>query len=176
MSKINESKILIEPWVETDLNLLLSLNTSFVMKYLGGLESYKQIMFRHKHYLDMSRIGTGQMYTIILLPCRTKIGTVGYWDRVWNNKNVYEIGWSILPQFQRKGIATIAVNKAIKKAKNESKHKYIHAFPSVRNIASNKICEKLNFKLNGKCNFEYPIGKFMECHDWRLKIKKNKSS
>ena len=171
MSKIDETNILIEPWNEADLNLLLSLNTYSMTKYLGGRESYKQIMSRHKHYLEISRIGTGQMYAIILLPYRTKIGTVGYWDRFWDGKYVYEIGWSILPQFQRRGIATIAVKNAIVKAMKESRHNYIHAFPSIYNIPSNKICEKLKFKLLNKCNFEYPIGKYMVCNDWRLKIK-----
>ncbi|MGG2027567.1 GNAT family N-acetyltransferase [Gottfriedia sp. S16(2024)] len=174
MSKIDESTILIEPWNEADLNLLLTSNTNSMMKYLGGLESLNQIMSRHKHYLEMSRIGTGQMFVIILLPYSTKIGTVGYWDRIWDGKLVYEIGWSILPQFQRKGIATIAVKKAIKKAQKESKHKYIHAFPATNNIPSNKICEKLNFKFIKKCNFEYPIGNFMVCNNWRLRTIKKK--
>lgn len=172
MSKIDESTIQIEPWNEADLNLLLSSNTNSMMKYLGGLENLKEIVSRHNHYLEMSRIGTGQMFAIILLPYRTKIGTVGYWNRIWDGKLVCEIGWSILPQFQRRGIATIAVKKAIKKAQKETKHKYIHAFPAANNIPSNKICEKLNFKFIKKCNFEYPIGKFMVCNMWRLKTKK----
>ncbi|MFB7141407.1 GNAT family N-acetyltransferase [Gottfriedia sp. NPDC056225] len=174
MSTIDKSTILIEPWNDADLSLLISLNTNRMTQYLGGLESYNQIMSRHMHYLEMRKMGTGQMYAIILLPHRTKIGTVGYWDRKWNDKWIYEIGWSILPQYQRKGIASIAVKKAIIKAQDELKHNYIHAFPSIKNVPSNKICEKLKFKLIKKCNFEYPIGHFMVCNDWRLKLKKKK--
>ncbi|WP_256941110.1 GNAT family N-acetyltransferase [Bacillus sp. EAC] len=167
---IVDTLIQIEPWVEADFSLLRLMNSYKMMQHLGGPEQYRQILNRHKRYLEMDRLGVGHMYTIVLLPHRKKIGSVGFWDRSWQNKLVYEIGWSVLPQFQGMGIATIAVSKAITLASFERKHKNIHAFPSVENLASNKICQKLNFSYMGKCEFEYPLGTIMQSNNWRIKF------
>jgi RimJ/RimL family protein N-acetyltransferase len=80
------------------------------------------------------------------------------------------MGWSILPSFQGKGIATIAVKSAIDEAYAEKKCKSIHAFPSIKNPASNAICRKLDFSLISECEFEYPPGNSMRCNNWRLEL------
>lgn len=72
--------------------------------------------------------------------------------------------------FQGKGLATPVVAAAIEKAQH--KHTFIHAFPSTNNFASNAICRKLNFKLVEQCEFEYPVGHFMQTNDWERKIQK----
>jgi RimJ/RimL family protein N-acetyltransferase len=98
------------------------------------------------------------------------VGSVGYWQTFWNEKNVYEIGWSVLPSFQGKGIATIAVKLAIDKASSENKYKYMHAFPSIDNPGSNAICRKVGYNFLSECEFEYPPGSFMRCNNWRLNL------
>jgi hypothetical protein len=47
-------------------------------------------------------------------------------------------------------------------------YRFMHAFPSVSNLASNAICRKLGFSLIEACEFEYPAGNFMMCNDWHL--------
>jgi RimJ/RimL family protein N-acetyltransferase len=81
---------------------------------------------------------------------------------------VYETGWNVLPPFQGRGIAAAAATVAAAGAERE--HRYIHAFPSVDNPASNAICHKLGFSLVAECDFEYPPGSFMRCNDWRLDL------
>ncbi|MDQ6421283.1 GNAT family N-acetyltransferase [Paenibacillus sp. LHD-117] len=160
----------IEPWADKDLTLLRSINAPEMTEYLGGSETEEKILARHKRYLDITGRGAGRIFSIVLLPSLEPVGSVGYWDKSWQEETVYEIGWGVLPQFQGRGIATLAVAEAITSARNEQKHKAIHAFPSINNLASNAICRKLNFSHIRECEFEYPPGSLMQCNDWRLDI------
>ena len=110
------------------------------------------------------------MFSIILLPELESVGSVGYWQTTWNNESVYETGWSVLPSYQGKGIATKAVKLVIEEASSEKKYKNIHAFPSIDNPASNAICRKLGFQFISECEFEYPLGSFMLCNNWRFNL------
>ncbi|TJY44169.1 GNAT family N-acetyltransferase [Cohnella pontilimi] len=163
-------QVKIQPWSDADLDLLRLLNTSEMTEHLGGPESEEQILSRHKRYLEVGGRGTGRMFTIVLLQSNETVGSVGYWDKVWNGENVCETGWGVLPRYQGRGIATEAVAEVIKLASAEKKHNFIHAFPSMYNSASNAICRKLNFTLLGECEFEYPPGSIMRCNDWRLAL------
>lgn len=163
--------IKIKPWEDDDLDLLFRINSPEMMKHLGGSEGKEQILKRHKRYLELGN--KGRMYSITLLPELEKVGSVGYWQTNFNNEDVYETGWSVLPLFQGKGIATIATKLAIEEASAINKFKYIHAFPSIDNPASNAICRKLNFNLISECEFEYPPGNYMRCNNWRLELNRN---
>ncbi|MED4689362.1 GNAT family N-acetyltransferase [Peribacillus frigoritolerans] len=158
----------IKPWEDKDLQLLFQLNAPEMMEHLGGPESNEQILKRHQRYLQIG--DKGCMFSIIPFPEAKAVGSVGYWQKVWNDEIVYEIGWSVLPSFQGKGIASHAVKALIEKIKAERNYKYIHAFPSITNPASNAICRKLGFNLISECEFEYPPGSFMQCNDWCLEL------
>jgi RimJ/RimL family protein N-acetyltransferase len=58
----------------------------------------------------------------------------------------------------------------VERARAAGKHRFIHAFPSVENGASNAICRKVGFILQGEVDFEFPPGHFMRCNDWRLDL------
>ncbi|MGZ7147826.1 GNAT family N-acetyltransferase [Bacillus sp. BC08] len=176
MNKILERSnhiIQIKPWEDKDLDLLYRINTPVMMQHLGGPENEEQILKRHKRYLEL--VSRGCMFSILLLPERESVGSVGYWQNNWNDESVYETGWSVLPAFQGKGIATTAVKLAIEEASAENKYRYIHAFPSVDNPASNAICRKLGFELISESEFEYPPGNFMQCNNWRFNLISSKS-
>ncbi|MBS4214809.1 MULTISPECIES: GNAT family N-acetyltransferase [Neobacillus] len=160
--------IQIKPWEDNDLDLLFRINAPKMMQHLGGPESKEQILKRHKRYLELGN--RGRMFSIILLPELESVGSVGYWQTTLNNESVYETGWSVLTPYQGKGIATKAVKLAIEEASNENKYKYIHAFPSIDNPASNAICRRLDFQLITECEFEYPPGSFMRCNNWRYNL------
>ncbi|MCK1992124.1 GNAT family N-acetyltransferase [Peribacillus muralis] len=164
---MHETKLEIKPWGEKDLDLLFQLNEPKMMEHLGGPESKEQILKRHQRYLQIG--DKGCMFSIIL-PEADAVGSVGYWQTVWNDENVYEIGWSVLPSFQGKGLASNAMKAVIAKIKDERKYRSIHAFPSVHNAASNAICRKLGFTLISESEFEYPPGSFMQCNDWCLEL------
>ncbi len=138
--------------------------------YLGGPESKDKIRERYQRYLTFCDSGEGCMYVIVVGPERLAAGSVGYWERDWEGRKIWESGWSVLPEFQGKGIATLATAAVAEQARTHGKHRYMHAFPAIDNGASNAICRKLGFTLLGEYEFEYPAGHFMRCNDWVLDL------
>jgi RimJ/RimL family protein N-acetyltransferase len=155
------------PWGEGDLVLLERLvGDPEMMEHLGGPESPEKIAARQARY---ERADSG-MFKIVDEATGEGVGSVGYWDRRWRGAQVYEIGWSVIPAFQGRGIAGSATVQVIAMARSERRHPFLHAFPSVENAASNAICRKLGFTLLGECELEYPPGRLMRCSDWRLRL------
>ena len=158
------------PWAEGDLPLLRKLMGDPEMtKYLGGPESEKKLVERQARYERLDP-DTGHMFKVIEAESGEAAGSVGYWDKAWRDEGVYETGWMVLPAFQCRGIAVAATAEVIELARAERRHRYLHAFPSVENAASNAICRKLGFTLLGPHEFEYPKGHWMTCNDWRLDL------
>jgi RimJ/RimL family protein N-acetyltransferase len=160
----------IEPWGEGDLPLLERLlGDPAMMEHLGGPESREKIAERHERYL---RDHADRMFRIVDDSSGDGVGWVGYWQRDWRGGPVYEIGWSVLPAFQGRGIASRATAQAIEVARAEGSRRFVHAFPSVDNAASNAICSKLGFTLLEALDFEYPPGNLLRCNDWRLDLRR----
>ncbi len=162
--------IRIEPWVDDDLELLRRANTADMTEHLGGPESDEKLLDRHRRYLEMRDPAAGRMFRVALLPEGEPVGIVGYWQRVWQDVDVYETGWQVLPEFQGRGIATAAVAAVVAEAREQRTRSHIHAYPSVANAASNAIPRKLGFELAGEYDFEYPPGHIMRCDDWQLAL------
>ena len=161
----------IEPWGEGDLALLQQLlGDPAMMEHLGGPESAEQIAQRHARYLRLADSGTDRVFKIVHDATGAAVGSVGYWERTWRGEQVYEIGWSVLPAFQGRGIASAATAQAIAHARSDRQHQAMHAFPSVDNPPSNAVCRKQGFTLVEECDFEYPAGHVMRCNDWRLDL------
>jgi RimJ/RimL family protein N-acetyltransferase len=157
----------IEPWGEGDLPLLQkTLGDPAMTKHIGGPESPEKIAERQTRYQRED----SRQYKIVDEATGQAVGWVGYWERTWRDEQVYEIGWSVLPAFQGRGVASMATAQAIVLARSENRLRFLHAFPSVRNAPSNAICRKLGFTLLEECEFEYPPGSFMRCNDWRLDL------
>ena len=162
------ARVRLEPWSEDDLDLLRRTNAPEMMEHLGGPESEEQLLARHQRYLDGA--GPSWMFRIVLLPEEEVVGSVGYWKRYWREQTVYEIGWSVLPPFQGRGIAVAAAGAAAERTRADGRHRYVHAFPSVDNPASNAVCKRLGFEFLAEYDLEYPPGHTMRCNDWRLDL------
>jgi RimJ/RimL family protein N-acetyltransferase len=161
----------LEPWGSGDLPLLEQLMGDPAMTvHLGGPESHQKIVERQARYEERSDSGAGQMFKIVDGATGEGAGSVGYWERSWRDEEIYEVGWSVIPAFQGRGIATMATAEAIALARSERKHRGMHAFPSVDNPQSNAICRKLGFAFLGEAALEYPPGRPMQCNDWRLEL------
>jgi RimJ/RimL family protein N-acetyltransferase len=164
---MSDAPVRIEPWAEGDGALLAQLlGDPAMMEHLGGPESEQQIADRHARYLaDADR---DPQFRIVVgdVPA----GWVGYWERDWREREVYEIGWSVLPAFQGRGVARAATVQAVARAGAHGRRRFVHAFPSVDNAPSNAICSRTGFTLLGPCDFEYPPGHPMRCNDWRLDL------
>jgi RimJ/RimL family protein N-acetyltransferase len=156
------------PWGKNDLPLLEQLlGDPAMMVHLGGPESPKKIRDRHARYLKFN----SGLFKVVEARSGEGVGWVGYWPREWRDSEVFEIGWSVLPAFQGRGIAATATSQAIEHARAERKHRFVHAFPSVENAPSNAICRKLGFTLVEEAiEFEYPKGSLLVCNDWRLEL------
>lgn len=161
--------IQIEPWAETDLDLLRRINAPEMTEHLGGPETDEQVLARHQRYLAMDDPGAGRMFRVVLLPGGEAVGSVGYWEREWRGETVYEMGWGVLPQFQGRGIAAVAA-AAAEIAGAQRRHRAVHAYPSVDHPASNAVCRRAGFSCLGPCEFEYPKGNVIVCNDWRLEL------
>lgn len=162
----------IEPWSDGDLELLRLANAPELMDHLGGPETQEQLEARHERYAALSadRTGKGRMFRISLAGTGEGVGTIGFWETTWQGEQVYETGWAVLHGFQGLGIATTATNAVAEQARAEHKHRFLHAFPSVANAASNAVCRKAGFVLLGTCDLEYPPGRPMVANDWRLDL------
>ncbi|MFJ4848755.1 MULTISPECIES: GNAT family N-acetyltransferase [unclassified Streptomyces] len=165
-------EVRIEAWGQDDLALLRRTNAPEMMAHLGGPESEEQLRARHARYLE--RHGGGGMFRIVLSPTGEPAGTIGYWERTWRGETVYETGWSVLPEYQGRGIAVAAgreiIGLATEAASAGDGPRSLHAYPKVDNPASNAICRRLGFTLVEECDFEYPAGHPIRCNDWRLEL------
>lgn len=160
----------IRPWSDRGFPLLERLMGDQAMTdHLGGPETPEKIRERHERYCRIGDSGKGGVFVVVVLG-RVAAGSVGYWDREWRGQRIWETGWSVLPEFQGKGVATRATAAVVEEPRTEGKHRYLHAFPSVDNGPSNAICRKVGFTLQEEVEFEYPPGNFMRCNDWRLDL------
>ncbi|MDQ1009122.1 RimJ/RimL family protein N-acetyltransferase [Streptomyces sp. V4I23] len=172
---IDTVKVRIEPWSEDDFELLCAVNAPELMDHLGGPETEEQLIMRHQRYVELSadRTGRGRMFRIVLAEgddAGRSAGSVGFWEQTWDGEQIYESGWAVLPAFQGRGIATAATLAVIERARAERRHRTLHAFPSVDNVASNAVCRKAGFTLLGEREVEYPPGNVLRSHDWRLDL------
>ncbi|MGN9808213.1 GNAT family N-acetyltransferase [Micromonospora sp. BQ11] len=159
----------IVPWSTADLDLLRQLNAPEVRDHTGGPETDEQVVARNDRYARMSDTGPSRMY-VVTLPDGSRVGSVGHWERDWHGVRVWEMGWAVLPAYQGRGLATAAVLTAVAAARARRTHRWVHAYPSVDNPASNAVCRKAGFTLLGPTEFEYPPGRIMHSNDWRLDL------
>jgi len=169
---IQELAVFLRPYSENDFGLLEKLlGDPKMTMHLGGPESAKKLRERHVKFTAMSKDpSAGCVFVITVGEERTPAGTVGFWEREWKGEKVWETGYSVLPEFQGQGIATKASRLVVAKLSGLRKYRYLYAFPSVDNPASNAICRKSGFALLGVESFEYPPGSFMRCNIWRVDL------
>jgi RimJ/RimL family protein N-acetyltransferase len=161
------AEVRIEPWGSGDLGLLEQLvGDPAMMEHLGGPESAEKIAERQGRY---EQPGSG-MFKIVDAESGAACGSVGFWEREWRDRTVWETGWSVIPSFQGRGIAVAATSLVLARARETGEHRFVHAFPAVDNPASNAICRRLGFTLLEVCRFEYPPGNWMQCNDWQLDL------
>ena len=165
-----DESVTIRPWAEGDLWLLERLLGDAAMtEHIGGPESPQKLRDRHGRYLEA--VADGEcLFAIVVGSDQAAVGWVGLWDSDWEGGSVWEVGWHVLPEFQRRGVATAGTKLALECARAQGRHQFVHAFPSVDNAGSNGVCRKLGFELMGEVDVEYPAGRFMHSNDWRLDL------
>lgn len=78
-----------------------------------------------------------------------------------------EVGWMVLPEFQRRGLGRRAVHALLTEAGRDGRWGLVHAFPGVDNVASNAICRSLGFRLRGTREVEF-AGRLLRTNHWTI--------
>jgi RimJ/RimL family protein N-acetyltransferase len=170
----NQVNIDLRRWTPDDLALLQRLTGDpAMMEHTGGPETPEKIQKRLQMYCRDSQTSNIHMFVIVLQPENNGIGSVGFWEREWYGERVWESGWRILPEHQGQGIASRAIGLILERARAEDRHRFVHAFPSTENAASNALCRKLGFTLRGEVDFEFPPGHWTRSNDWRFGLFQN---
>jgi RimJ/RimL family protein N-acetyltransferase len=156
----------LEPWGAGGLPLLIELNDPQMTKHVGGPESPEKVAERQSRYEKAD----SRQYAIVVDRTGERVGWVGYWEMSWQDEDVWETGWAVIPSFQGRGFAGSATALLIEKARAERRLRFMHAFPMVVNAPSNAICRKLGFTLLGEVDFPGRRGGFVRCNDWRIDL------
>ena len=157
----------LRPYSEEDLLLLRRNNAPEMMEYLGGPETEEKLLDRHQRYINLQ---AGKAYMYVIWVEDEPTGMIGYWEHESKDGLVWEAGWSILPEYQGRGIALAATLALVEKARAEGIHRFMHAYPRVENIASNALCRNAGFELVEESDFEYPPGNPIRCNDWQIDL------
>jgi RimJ/RimL family protein N-acetyltransferase len=160
----------LEPWDERAPALQRRANTPEMMTYLGGPEPEAALADRHERIQRMLAAGTGYSMMIIVPGSPDPVGWVGCWDSEWQGQDVYEMGWSVVPEFQGRGLAAGAIRAVLDLAAADGRHRWVHAFPRLDNGPSNGACRKAGFELAGECVVEFPPGHPERSNDWRYDL------
>jgi len=177
------TRVALRPWVDGDLSLLQRLlGDPAMMTHLGGPESPHAIEARHQRYLHPDD-SIGDLFAVVVedetrsVEARPgpsagerRVGWVGYWETDWDGGGAWEAGWSVLPEFQGRGIATAATALMLDRARDRGAFRFVYAFPRVGNVASNALCSRLGFELIGEADVEYPKGHVSRSLAWRYDL------
>lgn len=77
-------------------------------------------------------------------------GSVVLWSHEEDGETMSEMGWMVLPRFQGRGLAKLAVRTLLEAARDDGRWGRVHAFPGVSNVASNGVCRSVGFTCVGE--------------------------
>jgi RimJ/RimL family protein N-acetyltransferase len=145
-------RLIIRPTFEQDDKLIFQLmNTPKFIKYVGDrkISSINDA----KNYIKVKMLAQLYLmgyssYTLINKSNGDKIGICGLYNRA--GVDGIDIGFSILPHFERLGYAYESSSRLIKGAFEELEIEEIKAIINQDNISSKNLIKKLGFKLIGK--------------------------
>lgn len=139
----------LRPWSADDLPLLQAANTPAMTTHLNGPETDDEIVARHERYLRLVRSGEARMF-VVDEEGEGALGSIGYWKINWRNQPAWEAGWFVLPPTQGRGVAARALELLIADLRSHRADcRFLLALPSVKNAASNGVCRRAGFAMEG---------------------------
>jgi ribosomal-protein-alanine N-acetyltransferase len=148
MKIIETERLIIKPTSIEDAPFIFELfNSQKWIEFIGdrGVHSIKDAeeYIAIKIVPQIERLGFGN-YTIIRKSDNTKIGSCGLYDR--DGIEGIDIGFALLPNFEKMGYAFESVYKLKEVAFNEFKLNEIKGITLVKNIASQKLLKKIGLE------------------------------
>lgn len=119
-----------------------------MMEHLGGPLPKEGLA--EKLERDAAATEADEVWVLVIDVEGEAAGTVTIWRHDLEGEPLDEIGWMVLPAFQRRGVGSGAVRMALDRARETGRWDIVHAFPPVTNPASNAMCRKLGFALLGE--------------------------
>jgi RimJ/RimL family protein N-acetyltransferase len=165
----DDGSLRLRDWSLDDLPLLERINAPEMMTHLGGPETPEKVRQRNARYAGLRATTHNRMHVIEV--DGAPAGSIGLWESEWAGEPMWETGWSVLPEFQGRGIATGAVGMIVDEARADGRYRLLMACPSVGNAASNGVCRKAGFHLDGEVDLEYPPGHPMRANLWLLDLR-----
>ena len=148
--KFETERLFIRPTSEQDADLIFQLmNTRKFLKFVGDRRIYSiQDALKYiqtKMLPQLYNLGYSN-YSLIEKISGDKIGICGIYDR--DGLDGVDIGFGLLPKYERFGYAYEASSRLIKAGFEEFHIQEIKAIVSKQNISSQRLLEKLGFEFN----------------------------
>lgn len=117
---------------------------------------------------DVAAASAGTSWIKMIIPdddAAQVAGSVALWRHDAGTGMISEIGWMVLPDFQRRGLGKHAVQTLLEAARVDGRWGLVHAFPAVTNAASNGICRSVGFRLAGQQDVTF-AGQVLRTNHW----------
>ena len=144
-------RLLLRPTSEEDAAFILNLlNTPKWLQFVGD-RNVKTVdaardYIKERMLPQLEKLGYSN-YTVIRKSDHVKLGCCGLYDR--EGLDGVDIGFALLPEFERKGYALEASIEILRAAKEEFNISKIKGITSKDHYASQKLLEKLGLVLSG---------------------------
>lgn len=145
---VETERLILKPVSETDAELIFRLyNEPKFIEFIGdrnirSLEEAKKYI-NDRFLPQFKKLGFGN-YVIVRKEDQQKLGSMGIFER--DGLHVYDIGFSLLPEFENQGYAFEVAKALLDKAFSELHLPEISAITTHTNFASQKLIEKLGLK------------------------------
>lgn len=146
-----------------------------VMQHLGGPRSPEDLEKTHRRRAATGADG-GCWYAIVVTtddgPSSRprRVGEIGMFKAERGGEQLDEVGWSLLPEYQGRGIARRALEQLIRRLEAEHPPTTVVATPATSNEPSNALCRSFGFELVAEGIEIVFRGRTMICNDWRLRL------
>jgi len=158
--------VTLRPWQPEDRSLLDRFNTREMTAHQVRAETEEELDKRHARYLRSDLPGQ----VLVVVDGEDVVGSVAYWEHAADPEHVvWEAGWSVLPEFQGRGLAGRAIDALIEIIRAEGLHSELHAYPAVDNAPSNALCRRAGFVMVGTTPFPFRGGVLLS-NDWMLEL------
>lgn len=156
----------LEPWGESGLPQLPPLiGDPRMVRYVRHADGPRQSAERYAHFREHNP----RQFRIVEGHNDEEVGWMAYWERTWNDEQVFEIGWAVHPKFQELDLREATV-QAVAAARSEGLMRFLLACPSVGNEQANSICEGTGFTLIEALELPFAPGIIQMCNVWSLDL------